>query len=77
MSKPIIAAVDPRREDVAPAALGALLARVTGAPVILAAAYPVDLSIDNLHPDYARTLRLDTERALRRVATAADRAGIP
>jgi nucleotide-binding universal stress UspA family protein len=77
MSKPIIAAVDPRREDVAPAALGALLARLTGAPLVLAATYPVDLSVDNLHPEYAQTLRLDTERALRRVAIAAEAAGVP
>jgi hypothetical protein len=48
MSKPIIAAVDPRQDDVAPAALAALLCRLTGAPLIVAAAYPVDLSVDNL-----------------------------
>jgi nucleotide-binding universal stress UspA family protein len=77
MSKPIIAAVDPRREDVAPAALGAMLARLTGAPLVLAASYPVDLSVDNLHPEYARTLRLETERALHRVAAAIEAAGVP
>ena len=77
MSKPLVAAVDPRREDVAPAALGAMLARLTGAPLVLAASYPVDLSVDNLHPEYARTLRLDTERALRRVAATVEAAGVP
>lgn len=77
MPKPIIAAIDPRREDVAPAALGALLARLTGAPLVLAAAYPVDLAVDNLHPEYARTLRLETEQALCRVATATEAAGVP
>jgi nucleotide-binding universal stress UspA family protein len=68
MPQPIIAAVDPRRVDRAPAALGALLSRLTGAPLLLAATYPVDRSVDNLYPEYARSLRLDAERALRRVA---------
>jgi nucleotide-binding universal stress UspA family protein len=77
MAKPIIAAVDPRREDVAPAALGALLARLTGAPLMLAAAYPVDASADNLYPDYARALAVHAEQALRRVAAMADDAGVP
>jgi nucleotide-binding universal stress UspA family protein len=77
MSKPIIAAVDPRREDVAPAALGVLLARLTGAPLVIASTYSVDLAVDNLHPEYARTMRLDTERALRPVAAAAEAAGVP
>jgi nucleotide-binding universal stress UspA family protein len=76
MSQPIIAAVDPRREDVAPAALGALLARLTDAPLVLAACYPVDFSVDNLVPEYARTMRLDAEQALRRVAAAAEAAGL-
>jgi nucleotide-binding universal stress UspA family protein len=77
MSKPIIAAVDPRSEDVAPAALGALLARLTGAPLVLAATYSVDLSVDNLYPDYARALQVETEQALRRVAATAEAAGVP
>jgi nucleotide-binding universal stress UspA family protein len=76
MSKPIIAAVDPRREDFAPAALGALLARLTGAPLVLAATYPFDISVDHLHPDYARALQVETEQALRRVAATAEAAGV-
>ncbi|HEX5617748.1 MAG TPA: universal stress protein [Solirubrobacteraceae bacterium] len=72
MSEPIIAAVDPRRADRAPAALGALLARVTGAPLLLAATYPLDRSVDSLYPEYARSLRLDAERALRRIAAGMD-----
>jgi hypothetical protein len=32
MSKPVIAAIDPRREDVGPVALGVLLARVIEVP---------------------------------------------
>jgi nucleotide-binding universal stress UspA family protein len=67
---PIIAAVDPRREDVAPAALGLLLARALDAPLVLAAAYPLDLAIDNLYPEYARALGRDASYALERVATA-------
>jgi len=54
MSKPIIAAVDPLREDIAPAALGLLLARLTAAPLVLAAAYSVDRYADSLYPEDAR-----------------------
>ena len=77
MPQPIIAAVDPRREDVAPAALGALLARLTGAPLVVAATYPLAVSVDNLYPDYARALQVETEQALRRVAATAEAAGVP
>jgi nucleotide-binding universal stress UspA family protein len=72
MSEPIIAAVDPRRADRAPAALGALLSRMTGAPLLLAATYPLDRSVDSLYPEYARSLRLDAERALHRIAADLD-----
>jgi nucleotide-binding universal stress UspA family protein len=67
VSKPIIAAVDPLREDVAPAALGLLLARLTSAPLLLAAAYPVDVYVDSLYPEYARHSRRNAEEAMRRV----------
>jgi nucleotide-binding universal stress UspA family protein len=67
MPKPIIAAVDPLREDVAPAALGLLLARLTSAPLVLAAAYAVDLYVDSLYPEYARNSRQTAEEAMRRV----------
>ncbi len=77
MPKPIIAAIDPRHEDVAPAALGALLSRLTGAPLTLAGAFAVDLSVDNLYPEYARLLGLVAERAVQNVATLADAAGVP
>jgi nucleotide-binding universal stress UspA family protein len=76
VTQPIIAAVDPQREDVAPAALGALLARVLGAPLVLAAAYSVDLSIDNLHPEYACALGREADRAVERVAALVDDSGI-
>jgi nucleotide-binding universal stress UspA family protein len=77
MSEPIIAAVDPRRDDRAPAALGALLSRLTGAPLLVAATYPLDRSVDNLYPEYARSLRLDAERALRRLGGDAETVALP
>ena len=67
-SGPVIAAVDPRRQDAAPALLGAQLATLLGARLTIVGAYPVEASIDQLYPEYARTLRLDAERALRVVA---------
>jgi nucleotide-binding universal stress UspA family protein len=76
MPEPIIAAVDPRRADRAPAALGGLLSRLTGAPILLAATYPLDPAVDSLYPEYARSLRLDAERALRRVAADLDAATV-
>jgi nucleotide-binding universal stress UspA family protein len=72
--KPIIATVDPLREDVAPAALGLLLARLTAAPLVLAAAYRIDLYVDSSHPEYASASRRDAERATSRVADLAARA---
>jgi nucleotide-binding universal stress UspA family protein len=68
MKQPIIAAVDPRREDVAPAALGTLFARLLRAPLVLAAAYPVDVPIGSLYPEYARSIEHETGWALERVA---------
>jgi nucleotide-binding universal stress UspA family protein len=68
MPDPIIAAVDPRRADAAPAALGAVLARATGAPLLVAATYPLDVSVGELYPEYTRSLRLDAARAARRIA---------
>jgi nucleotide-binding universal stress UspA family protein len=64
MPRPIVAAIDPRRSDLAPAALAAQLARVTAAPLVLAAAYPVDPRADATYPEYAETRRIETERAL-------------
>lgn len=66
MPEPIIAAVDPRGSDSSPAELATMLARIIRAPLIVAGAYPVDRAIDDLYPEYARALRLDAERALRR-----------
>jgi nucleotide-binding universal stress UspA family protein len=39
MPKPILVGLDPEREDAAPLLLGAGLARITGAPLIVAASY--------------------------------------
>jgi nucleotide-binding universal stress UspA family protein len=68
MSDPIIAAIDPHRPDAAPAELGRVFAKLTGAPLLIAATYPVDLAVDALYPEYVRSLRLDAERALDRIA---------
>ena len=72
MSKPVIAAIDVRHEDVAPAALGAMLARLLGEPLIVVTAYPVALSIDNLIPDYADALAREARKTADRVAQAVD-----
>ena len=66
MVEPIIATVDPHREDVAAAALGTMFARLAAAPLVLAAAYPVDLPVDNLCP--APLLADEAEAAVTRVA---------
>jgi nucleotide-binding universal stress UspA family protein len=71
---PIIAVVDPLREDVGPAALGLLLARLTAAPLVLAAAYRIDIYVDSSHPEYASASRRDAEQAMSRVADLAKRA---
>jgi hypothetical protein len=63
MSKPILAAIDPLGEDVAPAALGLLLARLTSAPLVLATAYPVDVYVDS--PPRRRVRRGPYPRELR------------
>jgi hypothetical protein len=42
MTKPIIVAVDPSHDDVTSASLGVLVARLREAPLVLAAAHPVD-----------------------------------
>jgi nucleotide-binding universal stress UspA family protein len=68
MTKPIIAALDPHREDIAPAALGMVLARLTGEPLLLAVAYRADPLIDALSPDYARMVMRGAEEALARAA---------
>jgi nucleotide-binding universal stress UspA family protein len=70
VTEPIIVAVDPRHEDVAPAALGAMFAQLFDAPLVLAATYAVDLSIENLHPAYASALGDRAHDAVERVAAS-------
>ena len=74
MQQPVIAAVDPLREDRAPAALGLMLARLTWGPLLLAGAYPVDLHVDGVNPELTRAVREDAEAAMRRLATLVDNA---
>jgi nucleotide-binding universal stress UspA family protein len=76
MTKPIIVAVDPRHEDDAPAALGRLFARLLRAPLVLAGAYPVDLPVDSMFPEYARSIEHETEWALERVAERLHEPGV-
>jgi nucleotide-binding universal stress UspA family protein len=71
MTKPIIVAADVRREDIAPARLGMALARLLDAPVVLATAYPVDLAIENLYPEYAVGLGRAADRAVELLARSA------
>ena len=78
MPRPIVAAIDPRREDVAPAALGAQLARLTGARLVLAAAYRVDGAADAVYREYGRALRAEVEQALEHARVLlADGPGMP
>jgi nucleotide-binding universal stress UspA family protein len=70
MPKPVIAAIDAAHEDVAPAALGAMLALLLGEPLVLATVYPVDLAIDNLISDYAEQLEREAQKAVERVAAS-------
>jgi nucleotide-binding universal stress UspA family protein len=74
MAEPVIAAVDPLREDLAPAALGLVLARLTASPLVLAAAYRVDVYVDSSYPEYASASRRDAEQAIGRVAELVARA---
>jgi nucleotide-binding universal stress UspA family protein len=75
MTPPILVAVDPRREDPAPLALGLRLARLAGAPLLLASSFPLEPA-DQLHSDSARALRAEAERALDRArAQLADARG--
>lgn len=77
MHQPVIAAVDPLREDIAPAALGRMLARLTGAPLLLAGAYPVDLHVDSVYPELTGAFRADAEEAMRRFGALVEQAPGP
>ena len=64
MHQPVIAAVDPLGEDIAPAALGLMFARLTRAALLLAGAYPVDLHVDGIYPELTGAFREDVEEAI-------------
>jgi nucleotide-binding universal stress UspA family protein len=74
MHQPVIAAVDPLREDISPAALGLVLARLTCAPLLLAGAYPVDLHVDSVYPELSSTFPADVEQAKRRFGARVEQA---
>jgi nucleotide-binding universal stress UspA family protein len=65
--RPIIAAIDPRRHDDGAAGLGLLLARVTGAPLLLVSAYAVDPPVDGLYTEHAEAMRAQTLETVERV----------
>jgi nucleotide-binding universal stress UspA family protein len=68
MIPPILVAVDPLRDDPAPLALGLRLARLAGAPLLLAAAYSSQPP-DHVYPELAETLAAEAETALSHAAT--------
>jgi nucleotide-binding universal stress UspA family protein len=68
MQQPVIATVDPLDDDAAPAALGLMLARLTGRPLLLAGAYQ---DVDGVRPELAGT---DAEATRRRFSTLVESA---
>jgi nucleotide-binding universal stress UspA family protein len=73
MSKPVIAAIDALHKDVAPAALGAMLSRLLDEPLIVVTAYPVDLAVGNLLPEYTEQLARDAQRTVNEIAAKVER----
>lgn len=63
MSQPVLAAIDPASEDIAPAALGLMLAKLTSASLLLAGALPAGSPFD----DPAGAAREEAEASIRRV----------
>ena len=77
MHQPVIAAVDPLRDDIAPVALGLMLARLTSAPLLLAGAYPVDLHVDGVYPELNRAFGADAEQGMSRFGALVEHAPGP
>ena len=77
MHQPVIAAVDPLRDDVAPVALGLMLARLTSAPLLVAGAYPDDLEVDGVYPELTRTFDVDAEQGMSRFGALVEHAPGP
>ena len=70
MSQPVLAAIDPASEDIAPASLGLMLARLTSTSLLLASAYPVD----SASPDHTAARREDAEASIGRIAALVEHA---
>ena len=77
MHRPVIAVVDPLRDDIAPVALGLMLARLTSAPLLLAGAYPVDLHVDGVYPELTRASAADAEQGMSRFGALVEHAPGP
>jgi len=76
MNPPILVAVDPRRDDPAPLALGLRLARLADTPLLLVSTF-AEQRADHLHPELARALRTEADDALSRAqARLADAPGL-
>ena len=74
MQQPVIAAVDPIREDRAPAALGLMLARLTWGPLLLAGAHTPSTCTSTVSIQSSPgALREDAEAAMRRLGTLVER----
>ena len=65
--RPVIAALDPHRDDAGAARLALLLARLTGAPLLLASAYMADSSTDRLAPEYVEAARAEALASVERL----------
>lgn len=63
MSQPVVAAIDPASADVAPAALGLMLAKLTSGSLLLAAAFPADSTPDDPRGAAIRRVRALVEDA--------------
>lgn len=68
MTNPIIVGLALREDDAAPLAVARTIARLTGAPLELVMAIPCEAYAPIASPDYARSLRTETERRLGEVA---------
>lgn len=77
MHQPVIAAIDPLRDDIAPVALGLMLARLTSAPLLLAGAYPVDPHVAGVYPELNRAFGADAEHGMSRFGTLVEHAPGP
>ena len=77
MHQPVIALVDPLRDDIAPVALGLMLARLTSAPLLLAGAYPVDLHVDRVYPELTHASAADAEQGMSRFGALVEHAPGP